>query len=198
MLLLIALPIAASTQPKRIAPFVPHAGKFWGEFAEFAKAAAMDVGANLELHVAGRSPQQMFEQVGMATAVGVDGNLFTDYQGFGESILQIAEANRTPAILVNAALLNREMVPRGRYRYWIGSGSVVYRPTIARRAHVWRRTLSKRHVPKKRRGSKISPTRVARNYRCYGDYRGLRNRARQGSRTQHCLEFLRQLSGTLG
>jgi len=105
----------------RIALFVPHTEKFWGSFSELAKAAANDLGAQLDIHVSSGSPQRMLEQVRSVTENGVDGILFFDYQGIGETILQQTEATHTPAMLVNAGLLNEKLVPRNDYRSWIGS-----------------------------------------------------------------------------
>ncbi|MCP5305171.1 MAG: transporter substrate-binding domain-containing protein [Chromatiaceae bacterium] len=118
LLLLTAAPPSGATQ--RIGLFVPHTGEFWGKFTEFAEAAAHDLDIDLQVFIAGRSPERMLEQVRQVTADGIEGILFTDYQGFGESILQAAEANKTPAVLVNAALLDPRVVPRNHYRYWIG------------------------------------------------------------------------------
>ncbi|MCB1886065.1 MAG: transporter substrate-binding domain-containing protein [Rhodocyclaceae bacterium] len=116
-------PSASEAARPRIALFVPHTENFWGPFTDLARAAAQDLGADLTIHVSARSPQRMLEQVRTVTRAGVDGILFTDYAGIGEAILQQAEATRTPALLVNAALLDESLVPRNHYRFWIGSVS---------------------------------------------------------------------------
>lgn len=108
---------------QRIALFIPHSENFWAPFTRLARAAAQDLGIELTVHVSSRSPQRMLEQVQAETRAGVDGILFTDYQGIGEAILQQAETTGTPALLVNAALLNDKLVPRSHYRHWIGSVS---------------------------------------------------------------------------
>ncbi|MCP5416690.1 MAG: transporter substrate-binding domain-containing protein [Chromatiaceae bacterium] len=117
----------AATLPAQAAPrvglFVPHQGNFWGQFAEFAQTAAKDIGLDLQVYASGRSTDRMLEQVRHAAESGLDGILFTDYQGIGEDILRIAEASRTPAFLVNAGLSNPDIVPRTQYRYWIGGVS---------------------------------------------------------------------------
>ena len=123
LLLLCLLPATVPADTKRIALFIPHTGNFWGDFADFAKAAADDIGAELSIHVAGRSPQHMLAQVRAVASEGIDGILFSDYAGVGKEILEIAEASKTPALLVNAALLDPDIVPRSHYRYWIGGVS---------------------------------------------------------------------------
>ncbi|MCB1859161.1 MAG: transporter substrate-binding domain-containing protein [Gammaproteobacteria bacterium] len=116
----VMMPVQAAP---RVGLFVPHNGNFWGQFSEYAQAAAQAVGLELQVYAAGRSPERMLEQVRRVTDQGVDGILFTDYQGIGEDILRIAEASRTPAFLVNAGLRNPDKVPRTHYRYWIGGVS---------------------------------------------------------------------------
>ncbi|MCB1955122.1 MAG: transporter substrate-binding domain-containing protein [Rhodocyclaceae bacterium] len=119
----LAWPLASEAARPRIALFVPHTENFWGPFTDLARAAAHDLGADLMVHTSARSPQRMLEQVRTVTREGIDGILFTDFAGIGEAILQQAEATRTPALLVNAALLNEALVPRNHYRFWIGSVS---------------------------------------------------------------------------
>ena len=83
LLLLCLLPATVPADTKRIALFIPHTGNFWGDFADFAKAAADDIGAELSIHVAGRSPQHMLAQVRAVASEGIDGILFSDYAGVG-------------------------------------------------------------------------------------------------------------------
>ena len=54
------MPVQAAS---RVGLFVPHNGNFWGEFSEFAQAAAQAVGLDLKVYAAGRSAERMLEQV---------------------------------------------------------------------------------------------------------------------------------------
>ncbi|VAW87926.1 diguanylate cyclase/phosphodiesterase (GGDEF & EAL domains) with PAS/PAC sensor(s) [hydrothermal vent metagenome] len=105
----------------RAAIFLPHSSDFWDRFESFAQAAADDIGLQLEVHHAGMSTDRMLKQVQTAATSGVDAILFMEFQGIGESILQIAEHHRIPALLLNTGLDNESLLPRVHYQYWIGS-----------------------------------------------------------------------------
>ncbi|MCF6324835.1 MAG: transporter substrate-binding domain-containing protein [Gammaproteobacteria bacterium] len=105
----------------RAAIFLPHSSDFWDRFESFAQAAADDIGLQLEVHHARMSTGRMLKQVQTAATSGVDAILFMEFQGIGESILQIAEHHKIPALLLNTGLDNESLLPRIHYQYWVGS-----------------------------------------------------------------------------
>ncbi len=103
----------------RAAIFLPHSSDFWDRFESFAQAAADDIGLQLKAYHAGMSADRMLKQVQTAATSGVDAILFMEFQGIGESILQIAEHHKIPALLLNTGLDNESLLPRIHYQYWI-------------------------------------------------------------------------------
>ncbi len=114
-------PAPAVADGNRIALFIHHHSPFWDNFVAHTQAAAQDLGVSLEVHNAQNSRETMLRQVREACRSGVDAILFFNYEGLGESILQVAEETKTPAFLVNTPLDDLGLMPRERYPHWIGS-----------------------------------------------------------------------------
>lgn len=106
---------------RQAALFIHHESLFWNRFVSYTVAAAKDLGLELKVYNAEDSRAKMLEQVGAACRDGVDAVIFFNYEGIGESILQIAESFSTPAFLVNTALDDPLLIPRNQYTHWIGS-----------------------------------------------------------------------------
>jgi PAS domain S-box-containing protein len=104
-----------------VAIFIPREDPFWKKAVLFTEEAASDLGMKLRVYNANDDPDKMVEQVRKAARSGIDGIIFLAYQNTGERILQIAEKNKVPAILINSQLPQADLLPRTKYKYWIGS-----------------------------------------------------------------------------
>ena len=109
-----------AADPYDAALFIPRGDAFWLTFASYTKASAENIGLNLEVYNANENRETMLTQVEETCQKGVDVIIFMNYQGIGESILQIAENHKTPAFLVNTTFKDKVFTPREKYRYWIG------------------------------------------------------------------------------
>jgi PAS domain S-box-containing protein len=108
-------------KPLEIAIFIPREGPFWKQVVLFTEEAASDLGMKLRVYNANDDPDKMVEQVRKAAQRGINGIIFIAYQNTGERILQIAEKNSVPAILINSQLPQADLLPRTKYTHWIGS-----------------------------------------------------------------------------
>lgn len=116
--LLFSLPVMAT----EIALFVPRSETpAWQAQIKFAQAAADDLGVSLRVYNAHNQAQRMLAQVQEVCEQGVDGILFMNYEQIGEQILAIAERHKTPGILYNTGFANSDLLPRTKYKTWIGS-----------------------------------------------------------------------------
>ena len=104
-----------------LAIFIPREDPFWKKAVIFTEEAAGDLGMKLRIYNAKDDPDKMVEQVRSAAESGIDGIIFIAYQNTGERILQIAEKNSVPAILINSQVPQADLLPRTKYEYWIGS-----------------------------------------------------------------------------
>ena len=104
-----------------IAIFIPREDPFWKKAILFTDEAAKDLGMKLQVYNANDDPDKMIAQVRKAAQSGINGIIFSAYQNTGERILQIAEKNSVPAILINSHLPQADLLPRTKYAYWIGS-----------------------------------------------------------------------------
>ena len=119
-LVLLLVSFSASAE-YRAAIFLPHSSAFWDRLANFAEAAADDIGLELDIYLAEGSADQMLNQVRQASENGVDAIIFMEYKGIGELILKIAEQHQIPALLYNTGLDNTGLLPRVHYKKWLGS-----------------------------------------------------------------------------
>jgi len=113
--------VAVQAQEKELALFAPRQSALWDNIIHFSQEAAADLGITLKVYVADRNPDRMIEQVQSAVRGGVDGIIFPSFQNSGEKILQIADRQRVPAILINSPILYADHRPRMKYKHWIGS-----------------------------------------------------------------------------
>lgn len=105
-----------------IALFVPRSETAaWQSQIQFAQAAADDLGITLTIYDADDNSKTMLRQVKKACKQGVDGIVFMNYEQIGEQVLTIAEHYKTPSILYNTGFVASDMLPRSKFRYWIGS-----------------------------------------------------------------------------
>lgn len=105
-----------------IALFVPRSGSpAWEAQINFARAAANDLGIHLQVYNADNQSHVMLHQVREASQRGVNGILFMNYEHIGEKILAITERYNIPSILYNTGFMPNDLLPRTRYRTWIGS-----------------------------------------------------------------------------
>ncbi len=104
-----------------IAIFIPRDDPFWKKAVRFTEEAAGDLGMELRVYNANDDPDKMIAQVQTSVQSGIDGIIFLAYQNTGERILQIAEQNSVPAILINSQLSQADLLPRTKYDYWISS-----------------------------------------------------------------------------
>jgi len=105
----------------KIAIFYPRDDPFWKKAVFFTKEAAADLGVELQAFKADDDPGRMLAQVKETVQGGIDGLIFLAYQNTGEQILQIAENHKTPAILINSQLPEKDLLPRTKYEYWLSS-----------------------------------------------------------------------------
>jgi PAS domain S-box-containing protein len=108
-------------KPLEIAIFIPREDPFWKKAVVFTEEAATDLGMKLRVYNANDDPDKMVEQVRKAARSGINGIIFLAYQNTGKRILQIAEKNSVPAILINSQLPQADLLPRTKYANWIGS-----------------------------------------------------------------------------
>jgi PAS domain S-box-containing protein len=101
--------------------FYPRDDPFWIKAVFFTREAAADLGIELQTFNANDNPDRMLEQVKEAVRAGIDGIIFLAYQNMAEQILHIAENHKTPAILINSQLPEKDLLPRTKYEYWISS-----------------------------------------------------------------------------
>ncbi|NRB78147.1 MAG: diguanylate cyclase [Saccharospirillaceae bacterium] len=105
-----------------IALFVPRSETpFWQAQIKFAQAAANDFNINLQVYDANNQSLLMLQQVSDVSKQGVDGILFMNYEQIGEDILAITERYQIPSILFNTGFITTELLPRSKFKYWIGS-----------------------------------------------------------------------------
>jgi PAS domain S-box-containing protein len=121
ILLGLAAPPQLYAKNFEVAIFYPRDDPFWTKAVFFTKEAAADLGMELQAFNANDDPEKMVAQVKEAVRGGIDGIIFLAYQNTGEQILQIAENHKTPAILINSQLPAKDLLPRTKYEYWIGS-----------------------------------------------------------------------------
>ncbi len=100
--------------------FIPRSDAFWTTFASYTQTASNSIGLNIEVHDAKENPETMLNQADRVCRQGIDAIIFMNFQGIGESILQIAEKYKTPAFLVNTSFKVNTFAPRGKYPHWIG------------------------------------------------------------------------------
>ncbi|MGF1695783.1 diguanylate cyclase [Vibrio lamellibrachiae] len=121
-ILLLHLLLPLHVMATEIALFVPRNETLaWQSQIKFAQAAANDLGITLRVYNANNQSKTMLRQVNEACKQGVDGILFMNYEQVGEKILAITERYRTPAILYNTGFISDDLVPRTKYKFWIGS-----------------------------------------------------------------------------
>ncbi len=121
LLLGLAAPPPLYAKNFKVAIFYPRDDPFWTKAVFFTKEAAADLGVTLQAFNADDDPEKMVAQVREAVRGGIDGIIFLAYQNTGERILQIAEDHKTPAILINSQLPEKDLLPRTKYEYWISS-----------------------------------------------------------------------------
>ena len=120
LLLCLFLPLQAMAT--EIALFVPRSETlFWQSQIKFSQAAADDLDITLRVYNADNQSQAMLQQVTDVCKQGVDGILFMNYEQIGENILAITERYKIPGILYNTGFTSTDLLPRTKYRYWIGS-----------------------------------------------------------------------------
>ena len=120
-----AHPVGAHHKDHRIDLFTPweKGDLFWGQLADFMKAATDDLGMRLEVHYAHGSRRKMKEQVQEATAgeSPPDALVVLSFQKSGPELLQIAEENKIPVFLINAGVDTEELKgPRVVLKHWVG------------------------------------------------------------------------------
>ena len=100
---------------------------FWEKTAQFMRAAANQLGINLQVYYMPKSGiTNRFQYYKMAeTALNnkPDYLLFINLKGTGLKILQLAEQSQTQAIIFNSDILAQEKsqfgLPRGQFKYWL-------------------------------------------------------------------------------
>ena len=119
---LIALcPHTAVARPLKITLLQPYDCPLWEKTVFFTRQAARDMGAELEVFNALGDKDRMLAQAAKAMQAKPDGLIFPAYRQTGQAILQIAEAAKVPAILINSGLQPKDLLPRTKYNGWIGS-----------------------------------------------------------------------------
>lgn len=88
---LVALQHAWTAEAFDTALFIPRSDAFWTTFASYTKAAADDIGLNLEVYNAKENQQTMLKQVEAVCKKSTDAIIFMNYQGIGETIKQLVE-----------------------------------------------------------------------------------------------------------
>ncbi|MGF1764213.1 diguanylate cyclase [Aliivibrio kagoshimensis] len=122
LVLLLCLFMPFKLLATEIALFVPNLDTpFWHLEIKFAQAAADDLGVTLQVFNAENQSQRMVQQVLDACEQGVDGILFMNYEQNGESILAITERYDIPSILYNTGFMTNDLLPRTKYKSWIGA-----------------------------------------------------------------------------
>ena len=104
-----------------LALFIPRDDSYWRTVSDLTRKAARDLGADLEVHNAGGDPQTMVAHVEEAVAAGAKGIIFPAFQGSGEQILEVAEKESVPAVLIGSRIKGVDFLPRTKYRQWVGS-----------------------------------------------------------------------------
>ncbi len=121
VLLLFFLLLPFQVISTEIALLVPRTeSAAWQSQIRFAQAAASDLGVTLQVYDAENQPKTMLQQVSQACEKGVDGVLFMNYEQIGEKLLAITEKCKIPSVLFNTGFDSRDVLPRTKYRYWIG------------------------------------------------------------------------------
>jgi ABC-type sugar transport system substrate-binding protein len=120
-----ACPVSAHHKEYRIALFTPweKGDLFWGQVADFMKAATDDLGMKLEVYYAHGTRRKMEEQVQEASAgeSPPDALVILSFRKSGPELLQIAEENKIPVFLINAGVdIEKLKGPRVVLKHWIG------------------------------------------------------------------------------
>lgn len=107
------------TQPK-IAVLPPANDAFWQQATLLAKKAASDINAELKIYPAPNSAQD-YIRITQEASQWADGVLFHDFASQGAAVLELLEQNNIPAILINSAFNANQVLPRQKFKNWIGS-----------------------------------------------------------------------------
>lgn len=122
IILLLYLLLPLQVMATEIALFVPRSETpFWQSHIKFVQAAANDLNIDLKVYDANNQSQTMLRQVTEASKQGVDGILFMNYEQVGEQVLEITDRHNIPSILYNTGFISDDLLPRTKYRTWIGS-----------------------------------------------------------------------------
>nr|WP_282437347.1 transporter substrate-binding domain-containing protein [Vibrio amylolyticus] len=105
-----------------IALFVPRTETAaWQSQIQFAQSAAEDLDIDLLIYDANNQSQVMLQQVIDACNRRVNGILFMNYEHIGEQVLSITERYQIPSVIYNTGFIEDNLLPRSKYKHWIGS-----------------------------------------------------------------------------
>lgn len=113
-------PFLAVDPPLNIAMLIPGKTRFWKMMADYALAAAEDLGMRLRVIATGNNPGLFLRRLEDACLQGVDGVIFEPPASRGEDALRIAERNGVPCFLINKNISGIHFYPRTKYDQWLG------------------------------------------------------------------------------
>jgi PAS domain S-box-containing protein len=107
-------------QKHKLVMFIPRQKPFWLTNARYAKAAAANLGMELEVVDFRDDSALLLSEVERVSRKGVSGIIFSAFQSTGEALLQITEKYRTPTFIINTEISTVDFSPRTKYKYWLG------------------------------------------------------------------------------
>ncbi len=115
-----ASPFLAVEPPPQVALLVPGKNRFWKMVADYAQAAAEDLGLRLRVVDTGDDPAEFLRQLEDVCSHGLDGVIFDPPSDRGEDALRIAERNGVPCFLMGKEIPGIHFYPRTKYDQWLG------------------------------------------------------------------------------
>jgi len=100
--------------------FIPRPDPFWESNVRYARAAARNLGVNLDVVDFQDDSAVLLGNVERVCQEGADAIIFQSFAATGEKVLQIAEKYHTPAFMINTEIEGADFLPRTKYRYWVG------------------------------------------------------------------------------
>ena len=104
----------------KVAMFIPRPDSFWETNVRYARAAAQDLGLELEIIDFHDNAGVLLKNIERICREGVSGIIFPSFGNAGETVLEMAEIHRTPAFMINSDIKGADFPPRTKYRFWLG------------------------------------------------------------------------------
>jgi len=119
ILICLSTPVYSQEKDLTITLFYASEGPFWLNLIKYSKAAAEDLGVDLQVVKRGNKDEYV-KRVEEACRNGTNGLVLGTSIDPGEKILAIAEQYQVPVFTFGNSISSGQFLPRSKYKYWIG------------------------------------------------------------------------------